>query len=99
MAEGHYLNCVFRASDGEFVECIDVPVAELQWMSLDAMLRTVSLPDYSPPDEFTMDAADSCIEIRREDNGCRFTNRFGGEYAHDLRSFLNGLIGQITGRI
>ena len=95
-AAGHYLSCTFRTPDGEAVEHTDVPITEAQWSELEAALRSLSLPPYAPPDSYLMDATDSCVEVCWEDNGNRFTNRYNGEYAHELHSFLLTLIGQIT---
>lgn len=95
-AAGHYLSCTFRSPDGEAVEHTDVPVTDAQWSELEAALRSLTLPPYAPPDPYLMDATDSCIEVCWADNGNRFTNRYNGEYAHELHSFLLTLIGQIT---
>lgn len=95
-AAGHYLSCTFRTPDGEAVEYTDVPVTDAQWSELEEMLRSLTLPPYAPPDPYLMDAADSCIEVCRENNGNRFANRYNGEYAHEFHSFLLTLIGQIT---
>lgn len=95
-AAGHYLSCTFRTPDGEAVEHTDVPVAEAQWSELEAALRSLTLPPYTPPDPHLMDATDSCVEVCWADKGIRFTCRYNGEYAHELHSFLLTLIGQIT---
>ena len=95
-AGGHHLSCTFRTPDGEAVEYTDVPVTDAQWSELEAALRSLTLPSYAPPDPYLMDAADSCIAVCWADNGDRFTNRYNGEYAHELHSFLLALIGQIT---
>lgn len=96
-AEGHYLSCEFRAPDGEFVEYRDLPVTDERWNELDAALRGLSLPPYSPPDPHISDAADSCIEIRRTDGDRRFNDRRNGEYAHEFYAFLMEFIGHIAG--
>ena len=95
-ADGHYLNCTFRAPDGAFVEHRDVPVPEGRWRELEAALRRLALPPYAPPDPHLLDATDSRVEIGWTENGNRFTNRYSGEYAHELRTFLTTFIGQIT---
>lgn len=95
-AKGHYLNCEFRATDGEFIDHRDVPVTQEQWSELEKKLRELSLPPYVPPDPDLLDAADSCLEICWTENGNRFTNRYNGEYAHELHTFLMTFIGQIT---
>ena len=96
-AQGHYLNCEFRAPDGEFVECGDVIVTDKQWSELETVLCGLSLPPYSPPDPYISDAADSRMEICRMKNGERITESLNGEYAHEFHSFLMKFIGQITG--
>lgn len=93
---GHTLSCTFRTPDGEAAEYTDVPVADAQWSELEAVLRSLTLPPYAPPDPYLMDATNSCIEVCWENNGSRFTCRYNGEYAHELHSFLLTLIGQIT---
>lgn len=95
-AEGHYLNCEFRAPGGDFAEHRDVPVTEEQWSELEATLRELSLPPYAPPSPYLLDATDSCVELCWTENGDRFTNRCNGEYAHALHTFLVTFIGQIT---
>ena len=95
-AAGHYLSCTFYTPDGEVAEYTDVPVTDAQWSELEAALRSLTLPPYAPPDPYLMDAADSCVEVCWADNDDRFTNRYNGEYAHELHSFLLTLIGQIT---
>ena len=95
-ADGHYLNGEFRAADGEFVECRDVPVPEERWRELEAALRRLSLPSYSPPDPHLLDATDSCVAIGWAENGNHFTNRYNGASAHELHAFLMTFIGQIT---
>ena len=95
-AAEHYLSCTFRTADGEAVEHTDVPVTDAQWSELEAALRELSLPSYAPPDPYLMDATDSCVEVCWENTGNRFTNRYNGEYAHQLHAFLLTLIGQIT---
>ena len=95
-APGHYLSCIFRTPDGETVEYTNVPVPDAQWNELDAELRSLAIPYYVPPDPYLMDATDSCIEVCWADNGKRFTNRYNGEYAHELHLFLLTIIGQIT---
>ena len=94
--EGHFLNCEFRTLDGDYVEHRDVSVTEERWNELALMLRTISLPPYSPPDLYLLDAANSCVEISWVENGERFTDRFNGEYAHGLHELLVTFIGQIT---
>ena len=94
---GHYLNCVFRTADGKTAEYTEVPIPDSQWNELEEAVRGLNLPRYVPPDPYLMDAADSCIEVCRTDNNNRFTNRYNGEYAHGLYSFLLVLIGQIVG--
>ena len=95
-AAGHYLSCTFCTPDGEAAEYTDVPVTDAQWSELEAALRSCALPSYAPLDPYLMDATDSCIEVCWADHGNRFTNRYNGEYAHQLHSFLLTLIGQIT---
>lgn len=95
-SDGHYLNCEFRTSDGEFIEHRDVPVSNEQWVELEDTLRGLSLPPYSPPDPNLTDAANSCVEICWTDDGNRFTNRCNGEYADKLRAFILTFIEQIT---
>ncbi len=95
-ANGHYLNCTFQTPDGEAVEQKDLPISEECWHELETALRPLSLPSYAPPDPNLLDAADSCVEICWAENGSRFTNRYNGEYAHELHAFLMTYIGQIA---
>lgn len=95
-AERHYLNCTFRTSDGESAEYTGVPVTDKQWSEFDTALRGLYLPTYVPPDPYLLDATDSCIEVCRANTGERFTRRYNGEYAHELRTFLMTFISQIT---
>lgn len=73
-----------------------MPVSDAQWSELEAALRSLTLPSYAPPDPYLMDATDSCVEVCWADNGDRFINRYNGEYAHELRTFLMTFISQIT---
>ena len=95
-ATGHYLSCTFRTPDGEAAEHTDVPVTDTRWNELEAALRRLSLPSYSPPDPHLLDATDSCVAIGWAENGNHFTNRYNGASAHELHAFLMTFIGQIT---
>lgn len=42
-AEGHFLNCEYRAADGELIERRDAPISDAQWAGLEALARGLTL--------------------------------------------------------
>ena len=93
---GHYLNCEFLNDADERVNCCDIPVDDGKWRALELLLRTAQLPEYSAPDPYLMDAADSQIRIIWKENGSKITSRYNGEYAHELFRELTGLAAELS---
>lgn len=87
-AEGRFLNCEFRATDGEFVERCDAPLSDEQWAELERQIRTLSLLPYTAPDENTLDATDSQIDIAWSDGEGTVKTRYAGSDADAFYDFL-----------
>ena len=87
----HYLNGRFCDDNGEYIELCDVPVPDAQWNLLSKVVSALSLPGYTVPDPYLLDAADSKIEITWLNGTEKAKLCCNGEYAHDLRHFIKTL--------
>ena len=90
-AEGHFLNCEFRAEDGEHVDRRDAPISDAQWAELEALLRSLVLAPYTAPDETVLDAANSEVTVTWAENGEKLRCRYAANGADALDTFLRGL--------
>ncbi len=87
-AEGRFLNCEFRAADGEFVERRDAPLSDEQWAELEKQIRTLSLLPYAAPDENMLDASDSQIDIAWSNGEETVKTRYAGGDEDAFYDFL-----------
>ena len=90
-ADGHFLNCEYRAEDGEFVERRDAPLTDAQWTALVTLVRGLKLAPYEAPDENLLDAPNSDVTITWTDGGEKIKCRHALDGADALDAFLREL--------
>ena len=90
-ADGHFLNCEYRAEDGDFAERRDAPLTDMQWAELEALVRALDLTPYEAPDENLLDASNSDVTITWTDGGEKIKCRYAAEGADALDAFLREL--------
>ena len=93
-ADGHFLNCEYRAEDGEFVERRDAKLDDAQWMQMETLVRALDLAPYEAPDEDLLDAPNSDVTITWTDGGEKIKCRYAIEGADALEAFLRELAAQ-----
>ena len=90
-ADGHFLNCEYRAENGEFVERRDAKLDDAQWEELEALVRALDLAPYESPDENLLDASNSDVTITWTDSGEKIKCRYTADGADALDAFLREL--------
>lgn len=90
-AEGHFLNCEYRAENGETVERRDAPIPDAQWAELEKLVRSLNLAPYEAPDEHLLDAPDSEVTVTWTDGGEKLRCRYAAGGADALDAFLREL--------
>ena len=90
-ADGHFLNCEYRAENGNFVERRDAPLTDMQWAELEALVRGLKLAPYEAPDADLLDAPNSDVTITWTDSGEKIKCRYAIEGADALDAFLREL--------
>lgn len=93
-ADGHYLNCEYRAENGEFIERRDAPLTDAQWTELETLVRGLSLAPYEAPDENLLDAPNGEVTITWTDGGEKIRCRYATDGADVLDTFLRELAAQ-----
>ena len=90
-AEGHFLNCEYRAENGETVERRDTPIPDAQWAELEKLVRSLDLAPYAAPDEHLLGAPDSEVTVTWTDGGEKLRCRYAAGGADALDAFLRAL--------
>ena len=90
-ADGHFLNCEYRAENGNFVERRDAPLTDMQWAELEALVRALDLAPYEAPDENLLDAPNSDVTITWTDGGEKIKCRYALDGEDALEAFLREL--------
>ena len=90
-ADGHFLNCEYRAENGDFVERRDAPLTDMQWAELEALVRALDLAPYEALDENLLDAPNGDVTITWTDGGEKIKCRYAIEGADALDAFLREL--------
>ena len=90
-ADGHFLNCEYRAENGNFVERRDAPLTDVQWTELETLVRALDLAPYEAPDENLLDASNSDVTITWTDSGEKIKCRYATAGADALNAFLHEL--------
>lgn len=90
-AEGHFLNCEYRAADGELIERRDAPISDAQWAGLEALARGLDLAPYEASDEDLLDAPNSEVTVTWKDGEEKFKCRYAADGADALDTFLREL--------
>lgn len=93
-ADGHFLNCEYRAENGEFAQRRDAPLTDMQWAELEALVRALDLAPYEAPDENLLDAPNGDVTITWTDGGEKIKCRYVTEGADALNEFLRELAAQ-----
>ena len=90
-ADGHFLNCEYRAENGNFVERRDAPLTDTQWAELETLVRGLALAPYEAPDEDLLDAPNSEVTITWTHGGEKVRCRYAPDGADALDTFLREL--------
>ena len=90
-ADGHFLNCEYRAENGNFVERRDATLEDTQWAELETLVRALDLAPYEAPDEDLPDAPNSEVTITWTDGGEKIKCRYAADGADALDAFLREL--------
>lgn len=90
-ADGHFLNCEYRAENGNFVERRDAPLTDVQWAELEVLVRGLDLAPYEAPDENLLDAPNGEVTITWTDGSKKIKCRYALDGADALDAFLREL--------
>ena len=90
-ADGHFLNCEYRAENGNFVERRDATLEDTQWAELETLVRALDLAPYEAPDENLLDAPNRDVTITWTDSGEKIKCRYALDGADALDAFLHEL--------
>ena len=90
-AGGHFLNCEYRAENGEFIERRDAPLTDTQWTQLEPLVRGLDLTPCEAPDEDLLDAPNGDVTITWADGSEKIKCRYALDAADALGAFLREL--------